>query len=154
MVDLAGNALKFLGCGEDTKRELIDYYNFICLPMVKPVRKYFMRRGENWCALFVSVVAHIAGYNPEKLPYEVSVYYMVQNAKDLGLYDNRVEPRRNNLIIYDWPNVAGSFNHVGIVLDYNPITKQITVIEGNKNDGVGLRQVNLYSEQIAGFILT
>ena len=57
---------------------------------------------------------------------------MVKNAKELGLYDNGVEPRRNNLIVYDWANVAGNFNHLGIVLDYNPTTRVITVIEGNK----------------------
>lgn len=154
MNDLAGNALKFLGIGEDGKKELFNYYNFLCLPEVTPTRKYYMNRGENWCTLFVSVVAHIAGYDPEKLPPEVSVYYMVKNARERGLWGDGVEPRRNNLIVYDWSNVTGSYNHIGIVLDYNPATKLITVIEGNKNDAVGLRQVRLHSKQVKGFILT
>ena len=75
-------AEKFLGANAAVKQQLFDYYNNNCYPFVSPKRRYKMKKGDNWCAMFATVIANRCGLNADKFPYEVSVFYQVQRAKD------------------------------------------------------------------------
>lgn len=138
----------FLSCNDATKEGLRLYYNANCTKLVKPSRRYLIQRGDNWCAMFTAVVAHIAGV--KWFPYEVSVNEQVELSRLLG----RFKPigyeglQVGDLIVYDWDG-KGFPDHVGIVAH---VDDKITVIEGNKGGDVGYRVVNKDSKSIYGFI--
>ena len=56
-------AEKYLNANRDEKNRLMDYYNNNCYPYVDAKRKYKIQRGDNWCAMFTTVVAHRSGLN-------------------------------------------------------------------------------------------
>lgn len=126
---------------------LVDYYNTHCIQYVKPSRKYKMTYYDDWCAMFCSVMAHMNGV--KGFPYEVSVYYMWQIAKEQGTATQT--PRVNDLIIYDWGN-NGTLDHVGIVANVSGNT--LTIIEGNAGNEVIYRTIDRYNTDIEGFIRT
>lgn len=145
-------AEKFLGANKAEKQRLFDYYNNNCFPQVDAKRKYRMKPGDNWCAMFTTVIAHRCGLDSTKFPYEVSVFFQVQKARQMGTFFtdlSKVEP--HDLIIYDWDS-NGVLDHVGIVVSSG--SEYIRVIEGNKSDTVGYRTVNLHSAAVVGFIKT
>lgn len=139
----------FLGCNNETKEKLRVYYNSNCTQLVKPDRRYNMREGDNWCAMFTSVIAHMVSV--KWFPYEVSVNEQVKLARLLG----RFKPAEyeglkvGDLIIYDWDG-KGYPDHVGIV---DHVADNIRVIEGNKQDEVGYRVVSKTSKSIYGYII-
>ena len=138
----------FLSCNDSTKEGLRLYYNSNCSQLVKPSRRYTMKSGDNWCAMFTSVVAHLAGV--KWFPYEVSVNEQVNLSRTLG----RFKPasfeglKEGDLIIYDWDG-KGFPDHIGIIAI---IGYEMTVIEGNKGGEVGYRVVNKGSKSIYGYI--
>lgn len=145
-------AEKYLGIGKNGKQELINYYNQYCLPQVNPKRKYKMSASDNWCAMFTTVIAHMVGLNASQFPYEVSVWWQCEIAKQRGLYHtdvNKVRP--NDLIIYDWKK-TNRYNHVGFVVSVG--NGMLRAIEGNKSDTVAYRQIRADSALIRGFIST
>lgn len=145
-------AEKFLGANAAVKQQLFDYYNNNCYPFVSPKRRYKMKKGDNWCAMFTTVIANRCGLNADKFPYEVSVFFQVQRARELGtFYTDLSEVQPHDLIIYDWDS-NGVLDHVGIVVSKG--SEYIRVIEGNKSDTVGYRTVNLHSATVVGFIKT
>lgn len=109
-------AEKFLGANAAVKQQLFDYYNNNCYPFVSPKRRYKMKKGDNWCAMFTTVIANRCGLNADKFPYEVSVFFQVKRARELGTFHtdlSQVQP--HDLIIYDWDS-NGVLDHVGIVV--------------------------------------
>ena len=145
-------AEKYLNADQATKFRLMDYYNNNCYPYVNPKRKYKIQRFDNWCAMFTTVIASRCGLGSDRFPYEVSVFYQVQAAKEMGtFYTDRSKIKPNDLIVYDWKG-DGVLDHVGIVVSSG--IESIRVIEGNKNDSVGYRIVPLNSPAVVGFIST
>lgn len=145
-------AEKYLNADQATKFRLMDYYNNNCYPYVNPKRKYKIQRSDNWCAMFTTVIAHRCGIDSTRFPYEVSVFFQMERAKQMGLfYTDRSLIQPNDLIIYDWDS-NGTMDHVGIVVSSG--SESIRVIEGNKNDSVGYRIVSLHSTAVVGFIRT
>lgn len=142
-------AKQYLHIGLVGKLELIKYYNLNCLKLVKPSRRYEMGLGDNWCALFTSVVAHKAGLSPQKFPYEVSVREQVVIAKDYGMFFNVGLASVGDLIVYDW-RVNGNFNHVGIITEIK--IDKLTVLEGNYKGTVDFRTISTDSKYIGGII--
>lgn len=142
------NAKKYAGVKEGSKGfvDLVRYYNTKCTSLVPANRRYQMKLTDEWCAMFCSVIAHQTGI--KDFPYEVSVYYMWQRAKQMGLVSQ--VPKENYLIIYDWEN-DGTLNHVGIV---TKVTGDIiNVIEGNYDRQVRYRTINKNSKLIHGYII-
>ena len=141
------NAKKYVGVKEGTTGfiNLVKYYNQNCINLVPKNRKYQMKLTDEWCAMFCSVIAHQTGI--KEFPYEVSVYYMWQRAKQLGLITD--EPKQNYLVIYDWNN-DGTLNHVGIVNQV--VGNKINVIEGNYDRCVKYRTIDVNSNVIHGYI--
>jgi hypothetical protein len=140
----------FLGATPSQKHALIDYYNENCIDLVKPSRKYKMKYDDEWCSMFTSVVAHMAGDSRHAFPYEVSVYQQCLLAKDRGQYlKGAGEAAIGDLIVYDWLG-NGGYDHVGIVANVSPDT--IKALEGNKGDTVAYRNVNRRSRVIKAII--
>lgn len=129
---------------------LMEFYNSNCFPLVKPSRRYRIQRGNNWCAMFVSVVAFKAGLAPDRFPFEVSVMEQVKLAKERNSFTtNYKEVERGDLIIFDW-NGNGWANHVGFIDKIDP--NLVTTIEGNYQSTVRNRTIATASKSIMGFI--
>lgn len=140
----------FLGATPSKKHALIDYYNEHCISLVKPARKYKMKYDDEWCAMFTSVVAYLAGNSRSEFPYEVSVYQQCLIAKERGQYlKGAGEAAIGDLIVYDWLG-NGGYDHVGLVANVSPDT--IKALEGNKGDTVAYRTVNRHSRVIKAII--
>lgn len=141
-------AREFLGIGFEGKIELMDYYNRNCVNLVKPERRYKMKSTDQWCAMFVSVIAHKLGI--ENFPYEVSVFQQTKLAIEKGdFYNDYSMVSIGDLVVYDW-NYDGTLDHVGIVDSVQ--SGVILVVEGNYQNTVGIRQIDADSRLIHGFI--
>lgn len=145
-------AEKYLGIGRNDKLALMAYYNANCFPQVAPERRYKIQANDDWCAMFTTVIAHMAGLNAQQFPYEVSVWYQCEIAKQRGLYFTDVNKAKpNDLIIYDWKK-GNRYNHVGFVVSVG--NNMLRAIEGNKSNTVAYRQIRADSALIRGFIST
>lgn len=145
---MINTALKYLGLNNQGKIALMDYYNRKIYPLINIKRKYKIQPNDNWCAMFCSVIAHKCGV--KNFPYEVSVYYMTQLAKQSGHFiTGESEVTAGDLIIYDW-KADGTLNHVGIITEITPT--HFKVLEGNYNKTVGLRSVKRNNREVYGFI--
>lgn len=144
MYEAIGLSHKYVGKGVNSKevRDLFDYYNEHCLPEVEPTRLYRMPYGAPWCAMFLCVLAHRAGYRKDKFPFEVSVSWMVKTARDRGWFrtDN---PMAGDIVVY-------THSHVGLVYDVKE--GFIKTIEGNYSRKVAARIVDVGSPKIRGYI--
>lgn len=149
-------AKKYLGCNEHdgTHKQFVDTYNnFNLLP-----RNHKMIYSAAWCATFVSAIA-IECELTDIIPPECGCGYMISAYKKLGRWQEKDDyvPKIGDIIFYDWDDEAdfataddtGRSEHVGIVI--NVANRVITVIEGNKNDAVETRFVNVNGRYIRGY---
>jgi len=103
-----------------------------------------------WCAIFVTWVAHQAGYiESGALPHFASVAVGIQWFRNNGLwFDSSYIPSPGDYIFFDWES-DGISDHVGIVErvegDY------VHTIEGNSSDSVRRRTYRLDSVRIVGY---
>lgn len=145
---MINTARQYIGINEFKKKQLMDYYNNAVYPLIDKYRKYKIQPNDNWCAMFCSVIAHKC--NVKNFPYEVSVYYMTQLAKQSGHFiTDESEVTACDLIIYDW-KADGTLNHVGIITEITPT--HFKVIEGNYNNTVGVRSIKRNNREVYGFI--
>lgn len=145
---MINRARHYLNSGEDGKRDIRDYYNAFCAALVEPSRRYYIMPGDEWCAAFVSVVAHQSGVI-DGFPFEVSTYYqkaMLENAGDL--FADPGEAMAGDLAFFDW-NGSGTPQHVGIVVATDG--GMLETIEGNRDNRVAFRRVNLADPVILGY---
>lgn len=150
MDNMIVNAEKYLGAGLDEKREVIDYYNENCIQLVKPNRRYEMKYSDEWCAAFVSAMAHKAGLWETEFPFEVSVRQMSLLAKSRGRYlKGANDCRQGDLVIFDWLG-DGGYDHVGVLVSFTDDT--ITTIEGNIKDTVNYRTIKRHSRVVKAII--
>lgn len=103
--------------------------------------------GTNlWCAGFVSEVAKEAGISG--IPYTASVQGMYNHFSNNGRLSQ--VPSVGAIVMYDWKNTNGTFNHVGIVTGWDD--NYIYTIEGNTSGGVvAERKRARNSGEILGF---
>lgn len=134
-------------------KEIIDIYNSIT---PRP-RGYKVKYSDKWCAATVSAAFHQAGYD-EIFPTECSCYYMIENAKRMGIWKESDEyvPDPADCILYDWQDKGsgdnqGNPDHVGMVEKVS--NGVITVIEGNYNDSVKRRTLAVNSRYIRGYVV-
>lgn len=136
---------------DGTHKEIIDVYN-----SHKPLaRGYAVKYTDAWCATFVSAVAIKLGYT-DIIPTECGCDKQIQLFKNIGSWvenENRV-PGAGDIIFYDWEDNGsgdntGSSDHVGIVEKVEGTT--ITVIEGNINNAVGRRNIQVNGKYIRGY---
>lgn len=147
MIDLAK---KYLGINRTERLKLFDYYNQNVYPLIEPQRKYKIQPNDDWCAMFVSVMAKMKGLTVNQFPYEVSVFYMSKKAEKMGIWKpyNYI-PKPNDLIIFDWGK-GNHYNHVGFVVSIKDGV--ILTIEGNKQNTVSNRYIKHDSPCIKGYI--
>lgn len=146
-------AKAWLGCNEadGSHRQIVDVYN-----SHRPLaRGYALKYTDAWCAGFVSAVAIKLGLT-DIMPTEVGVGNMIELYKKLGRWkeSDSYVPKPGDVIMYAWGDngVGGctsGASHVGIVVSCDG--KTITVIEGNKANAVGYREIAVNGRYIRGF---
>lgn len=145
----------FLGCKESdgSHRQIIDIYN-----SQKPLPVgYKVTYTDAWCATFVSAVGVKMGLTDIILP-ECGCARMVALYQKAGRWteNDAYVPNPGDIIMYDWQDSgtgdnAGAPDHVGLVVSVSGST--ITVIEGNKNDSVSYRSIQINGRYIRGYCL-
>ena len=152
VVDLA---LSWVGKNEKdgSYKEIIDIYNNFAGPFPRGVH---MQYGWSWCACTWSALAVSLGYT-EVMPIEISCGELIKRAKEMGVWieDDSYRPLPGDGILYDWQDSGigdnqGWPDHVGTVV--STTDREITVVEGNKSDAVGVRTIPVNGKFIRGFI--
>ena len=132
-------------------KKIIDIYN-----NHKPLG-YKVKYTDHWCATAVSAAFIKAGL--EDIGFkECSCSRMIELYKKAGRWmekDSYV-PKIGDVVMYDWEDSgkgdnAGHPDHVGIVSSVTG--KNITVIEGNKSENVGYRNMTVDGKYIRGYCL-
>lgn len=143
----------WLGCheGDAVHKHIIDTYNSH-LPLA---RGYKVKYTDSWCATTISAAAIECGYT-DIIPTECSCQKMIDlfKAKGIWVENDAYVPKPADIIFYDWQDTGigdnvGWSDHVGMVekCDGNIIV----VIEGNKNDGVNRRSIQVNGKFIRGY---
>lgn len=150
--DLIRVAQKWVGCSEKNGKfkEILDTYN-----SHKPLaNNYKIKTTDPWCDCFVSACAIKAGA-VDLIGTEVGCERHIAIFKKKGIWieDGTVKPKPGDIILYNWdqrtqPN-DGYADHIGIVEQQYANT--IVVIEGNMNEAVGRRTINVGWGYIRGF---
>ncbi len=151
--NIVQQAKSWLGCNkaDGTHKQIIDVYN-----NHKPLaRGYVVKYTDAWCATFVSACAIKCGYT-DIIPTECGCSPMIQLFKNLGEWveNDAYVPKSGDIIFYDWQDSGSGDNtgvpdHVGIVESVSGST--ITVIEGNKNNAVARRTIQVNGKYIRGY---
>lgn len=138
---LADYALQKQGIKEGTVdfRRLIDDYNNNC----RPAGTYRMSYTDSWCACFVSICLTHCGYGTKYNSVDCDQLYDKMNKYHLT---NKNNVKRDDIVFYSWKKTDSDLQHVGIVTGRQG--NIITVIEGNHNDSVSLRQINVYDSTV------
>lgn len=136
---------------DGSHRKIVDVYN-----SHRPLaRGYALKYTDAWCAGFVSAVAIRLGLT-DIMPTEVGVGEMIKLYQRLGRWkeSDSYTPKPGDIIMYAWGDngvgdCTSGASHVGIVVSCDG--KIITVIEGNKSDAVGYREIAVNGRYIRGF---
>lgn len=146
-------ATKWLGCNEadGSHKAIIDIYNNHA-PLA---RGYKLKYTDSWCAATVSAAAIVAGYT-DIIPTECSCGQMVSLFAKAGRWieDDAYIPKTGDFIFYDWDDTGSGDNtgwpdHVGIVVSVKD--GAITAIEGNKDNKVAYRTIDVNGKGIRGY---
>ena len=143
----------WIGCkeGDATHKHIIDTYN-----NHKPLaQNYKVKYTDAWCATTVSAAAIEVGYT-DIIPTECSCSRMIKllQQKDIWQENDAYVPKKGDIIFYDWQDSGvgdnvGNPDHVGMVEKCEG--NIIVVIEGNKNDGVERRSIQVNGKNIRGY---
>lgn len=126
--------------------------------------RYKMGVKDSWCATSASAafiangLAGAPGSGKLFECVECSCGQMINLAKQQGIWveSDSYKPNVGDLILYDWGDTSGTKDntgwpdHVGIVISVGTTT--FRVIEGNVNDTVGYRTMNVNGKYIRGFV--
>lgn len=143
----------WIGCKESdgSHKKIIDIYN-AHTPLA---RSYKVQYTDAWCATTVSAAAIEAGLT-DIIPTECGCNQMIKLFSNLGAWEENdaYVPSPGDVIFYDWQDSGsgdnkGSADHVGIV--EKVVNSTITVIEGNKSDTVGRRNLQVNGKYIRGY---
>ena len=146
-------ASSWLGTQEGTSRhaEMLNIYN-AQRPLPRGTR---MLSTWPWCAAFVSTVSLQCGLR-DIMPTECGCPPMIRLYKEIGRWieDDSYVPYPGDVIFYDWQDSGigdnvGQPDHVGIVVACTNGT--MTIIEGNCDNAVKLRQIAVNARFIRGY---
>lgn len=146
-------ASAWLGTQEGTSRhaEMLNIYNDQ-RPLPRGTR---MLSSWPWCAAFVSTVSLQCGLR-DIMPTECGCPSMIRLYQDLGRWveDDAYVPSPGDVIFYDWNDSGvgdnvGQSDHVGIVVGCTD--GMMTIIEGNCDNAVKLRQIAVNARFIRGY---
>lgn len=117
-------------------------------------RGYRLQTKDPWCAATVTAVFLKNGFNTIA---ECSCPAMIQKAKAAGLWQesDTYTPEPGDVIMYDWQDSGlgdnqGTADHTGIIIARHG--KTLLVREGNKNNTLGNRTIEVGSRYIRGYI--
>ena len=146
-------ASAWLGTQEGTARhaELLNIYN-AQRPLPRGTR---MLSTWPWCAAYVSAVSLQCGLR-DIMPTECGCPPMIRLYQELGRWveDDVYTPQPGDVIFYDWQDSGngdnqGQADHVGLVVSCT--NGMMTIIEGNCDNAVKLRQIAVNARYIRGF---
>ncbi len=136
---------------DGSHRSIIDLYN----GHTPLARGYKVKYTDAWCATYGSAVAIAAGY-ADIIPTECGCGQMIAafQAMDRWVENDAYIPSPGDYIFYDWDDTGagdctGWPEHVGIVISV--FGDVIKVIEGNKDDAVGYREIKVNGRYIRGY---
>lgn len=150
--DVLKVAQGWLGYSEQNGKfkQIIDTYN-----KHKPLaRNYKVKYTDEWCDTFVSACAIVAGA-VDIIGTECGCEKHIEIFKKKGIWieDGTVKPQVGDIILFNWDDTTqpndGHSDHIGFVEAVNGNT--IICIEGNMNQKVGRRTINLGWGYIRGF---
>lgn len=131
-------------------REIIDLYN-----SHKPLaRGYAVKYTDEWCDTTVSAAAIKAGV-VDLIGTECGCeeHVKIFKAKGIWIEDGTITPQPGDVILYNWDDATqpndGYSDHIGYVESVSGGI--ITVIEGNKDEAVGRRQIPIGWGYIRGY---
>lgn len=105
--------------------------------------------GQPWCAMFVWYVFKQVGasslYCGGQGICSVEGIYSYFTGQSLFSQD----PKPGDLVLYDWANTTGRFNHVGIVISAD--ANYIYTIEGNTTGSLVARRQRARNSEIIGY---
>lgn len=136
---------------DGSHKAIIDLYN-----SHKPLaRGYKVKYNDNWCATTITALG--IGCNAlDIIPKECGCQKMIELFKKSGCWveNDAYVPKMGDIIFYDWQDDGkgdntGWSDHVGIVEKVEG--NKITVIEGNINDSVGRRTLDVNGKYIRGY---
>lgn len=142
-------AYNFLGVteGSASHHGIIDQYNSVSpLP-----RGYKVKYTDAWCATFVTFIFDICEMSA-LIERECGCQEMINKCKERGIVDFAKKSSSiniGNLVFYDWDK-NGRSDHVGIIYKYT--SKYLYVIEGNYQDEVKMRTIDINSPLIQCYI--
>ena len=150
--DVLNMARGWLGYSEANGKfkEILDVYN-----SHKPLaRKYKVKVTDEWCDTFVSACAIKAGA-VDLIGTECGCEKHIEIFKKKGIWieDGRVKPQVGDIILFNWDDSTqsndGHADHIGYVEQVYGNT--IVCIEGNKNEAVARRTINVGWGYIRGY---
>lgn len=145
----------WVGCKESngSHKKIIDIYN----SHTPLARGYKVKYTDHWCAATVSAAFVQADLTDIGFT-ECSCSKMIELYKAKGRWQESdgYTPKPGDLIMYDWEDNGkgdntGTPNHVGMVVSV--AGKSIRVIEGNKSEAVGYRNMTVNGRYIRGYCL-
>lgn len=136
---------------DGSHKAIVDIYNGH-----KPLaRNYKVKYNDPWCATHITALA-IKCNAVDIIPKECGCQEMIVLFKKIGSWveNDAHVPKMGDIIFYDWQDNGkgdntGWSDHVGIVEKVEG--KKITVIEGNINDAVGRRVLEVNGKYIRGY---
>lgn len=144
----------WVGCKESdgSHKKIIDLYN-----TQKPLPvSYKVKYTDAWCATTVSAGAVAVGL-VDIFPSECGCGRLIDKAKKMGIWveDDAYIPNVGDWVLYDWEDNGvgdnkGNPDHVGAVVSVSGNT--IKVVEGNKSNAVGYRNLAVNGKYIRGFV--
>ena len=131
--------------------KIVDIYN-----NHKPLaRGYKVKKKDAWCATAASAAAIVAGLT-DIIPTECGCGEQIKLWQQMGRWkeNDGYIPQTGDYIYYDWDDTGngdctGWPEHVGVVVSVTG--NSIKVIEGNKSDAVGYREIQVNGRYIRGY---
>lgn len=152
---IVAQAQSWIGCKETdgSHKKIIDIYNGH-----KPLARNYKVdwKTDPWCATFISSLAIKLGAT-DIIPTECSCTELIKLFKQKGIWvedDAYANVKPGDILLYDWQDSGkgdntGTPDHIGIVEKVEG--NVIIVIEGNINNAVGRRQININGRYIRGY---
>lgn len=133
--------------GDSRHRELMDWYNRLDpLPV-----GYKMTYTADWCVAITVAVAVKLGLTDIIYP-ECSCTRAIALYREKGQFvqARNYVPKPGDFLAYDWQD-NGDPDHWGTVVSVSG--EKLRIIEGNMNDQVGYRELNMGDSRIYGYCL-
>lgn len=148
VADILKKAISYLGVAEPTgDDQFIKYYNNIT--------NAGFSMNVAWCAIFVSVIARMVGVSTDIVPTFADcdmgkMWFKNKGRYELGAaYGGKYVPLPGDEVFYSSQYTQSDSTHVGYVVKCDGVN--LKAIEGNKNDKVAYRIIELTSKYILGY---